>query len=209
MSLNIKVCGMKYQSNIKALANLEPDYMGFIFYPPSKRFIGLEFDKQDIANLNADIKKTAVFVDAHLHEVIEFSQLYGMKTIQLHGTETPEFCAALQLKGFTVIKAFGIDEAFDFSILESYQNVVDFFLFDTKTANHGGSGEVFSWQILDNYKLNKPFFLSGGLALENLKAALNIEHEQFYGLDLNSKFELEPGLKDIEKLNKAFELIRT
>ena len=208
MALKIKVCGMKYQSNIKALANLSPDYMGFIFYPPSKRFIGVEFEKQDITHLHPDIKKTAVFVDAQLHEVIEFSHIYGIKTLQLHGNESPEFCAALQQKDFTVIKAFGIDENFDFSILESYQNVVDFFLFDTKTINHGGSGEIFDWQALANYKLNKPFFLSGGLSLENLEQALGLKHEQFYGLDLNSKFEIEPGLKDIEKLNKAFELIR-
>jgi phosphoribosylanthranilate isomerase len=208
MSLKIKVCGMKYQSNIKALADLSPDYMGFIFYPQSKRFIGVEFDKQDIAHLQPDIKRTAVFVDVQLHEVIEFSHLYGMKTVQLHGNESPEFCAALQQKDFTVIKAFGLNQDFDFSILESYQKVVDFFLFDTKTVNHGGSGETFSWQILAKYKLNKPFFLSGGLALENLLEASNLEHEQFYGLDLNSKFEIEPGLKDIEKLNKAFKLIR-
>ena len=208
MALKIKVCGMKYQSNIRALANLSPEYMGFIFYPPSKRFIGVEFEKQDITHLHPDIKKTAVFVDAQLNEVIEFSHIYGIKTLQLHGNESPDFCAALQQKDFTVIKAFGIDENFDFSILESYQTVVDFFLFDTKTLNHGGSGESFNWQTLANYKLNKPFFLSGGLSLENLEQALGFKHEQFYGLDLNSKFEIEPGLKDIEKLNKAFELIR-
>ena len=208
MALKIKVCGMKYQSNIKALANLSPDYMGFIFYPPSKRFIGVEFEKQDITHLHPDIKKTAVFVDAQLHEAVEFSDIYGIKTLQLHGNETPEFCADLQKKYFTVIKAFGIDKNFDFSILESYQNVVDFFLFDAKTINHGGSGEIFNWQILADYKLNKPFFLSGGLSLENLEQALGLKHEQFYGLDLNSKFEIEPGFKDIEKLNKAFELIR-
>lgn len=199
---------MKYQSNIKALADLAPDYIGFIFYPPSKRFIGVEFEKQDVDHLHPDIKRTAVFVDAQLHEVIEFSHLYGIKTVQLHGKESPEFCAALQQKDFTVIKAFGVDESFDFNTLAPYLKSVDFFLFDTKTASHGGSGETFSWQILANYQFDKPFFLSGGLSVENLEQAVGFQHEQFYGLDLNSKFEIEPGLKDIEKLKTAFELIR-
>jgi phosphoribosylanthranilate isomerase len=103
MSLKIKVCGMKFQANIRELAALEPDFIGFIFYPPSKRFIGVDFEKQDIDHLNPSINRTAVFVNAQLHEVVEFSNLYGIKTIQLHGNESPEFCEELKNKGFTIL----------------------------------------------------------------------------------------------------------
>jgi phosphoribosylanthranilate isomerase len=209
MSLKIKVCGMKYQANIKALAALEPDFMGFIFYPPSKRFIGVEFEKPDIDHLNPAIKRTAVFVNAQFHEIVEFANLYGIKTLQLHGDETPELCKQLKDKGFSIIKAFGVDENFNFDVLLNYEDHVDFFLFDTKTNEFGGSGLSFNWDILQKYQLEKPFLLSGGLSLENLAEVLKIENKHFYGVDLNSKFEIEPGLKDIEKLEKAFELIKS
>ncbi len=208
MSLKIKVCGMKFQANIRALATLNPDFMGFIFYPPSQRFVGVDFEKQDIDHLNDEIVRTAVFVNAHLHEVVEFANLYGIKVIQLHGNETAEFCNELKQKGFSIIKAFGIDENFNFELLNDYLEYVDYFLFDTKTIQYGGSGLTFNWDTLQNYHLEKPFILSGGLSIENIKEVLKIKNKNFYGLDLNSKFELEPGLKDIEKLKKAFELIR-
>jgi phosphoribosylanthranilate isomerase len=208
MELAIKVCGMKYADNIKKLADLKPDLMGFIFYPPSKRFVGLEFLKSDLSDIPTEIIKTAVFVNAHEHEVIEFSKLYGMQAVQLHGDENPEFCAAIKKEGFTVIKAFGVNTQFDFSVLEPYLNVVDFFLFDTKTDIHGGSGLTFDWQVLKNYNYQKPYYLSGGLSIENLANIKNINNPYFYGVDLNSKFELEPGIKDIEKLTIAFDLIR-
>jgi phosphoribosylanthranilate isomerase len=134
--------------------------------------------------------------------------MYGMQAVQLHGNESPDFCKVIKNEGFTVLKAFGIDAQFDFTTLAPYLDVVDFFLFDTKTDLHGGSGETFSWRILDNYEYKKPFFLSGGLSLVNLDSIKNINNEYFYGVDLNSKFELEPGLKDIEQLTQAFNLIR-
>jgi phosphoribosylanthranilate isomerase len=208
MGLKIKVCGMRYPSNIKELAELVPDFIGFIFYPPSKRFVGVEFQKQDIDQLQNEINRTAVFVNAHHHEIVEFANLYGIKTLQLHGAETPQFCRELIDKGFTIIKAFGIDENFNFESLNEYLDHVDFFLFDTKTKEHGGSGLTFDWQTLENYTLNKPFFISGGLSPENLLAVLEIKNPSFYGLDLNSKFEIEPGLKNIDKLKDAFKLIR-
>jgi phosphoribosylanthranilate isomerase len=206
--LKIKVCGMKYSDNISALSDIKPDYMGFIFYPPSKRFIGLDFQKSDLNAIDKEIIKTAVFVNAHLHEVVEFGNLYGFKTIQLHGSETPEFCELLKEQGFKIIKAFGVDEDFDFKTIESFVNSVDFFLFDTKTKEYGGSGQVFNWEVLDNYHLEKSFLLSGGLSLDNLASIKKIENPYFYGVDLNSKFEIEPGLKDIEKLELAFKILR-
>lgn len=209
MDLRIKVCGMKYESNINAVSSLQPDYLGFIFYPKSKRFVGVEFDKNDIQHINKDIKKTAVFVNAYSHEIKEFSQIYGFRVLQLHGEETPEFCAELKQAGYTIIKAFGISNDFDFAILNQYINNVNFFLFDTKTDSYGGSGKVFDWEILKSYNLNIPFFLSGGLDINNLATVKSINHPQLFGVDLNSKFEEEPGLKNIEMLEEAFELIRS
>ncbi|OAQ39882.1 N-(5'-phosphoribosyl)anthranilate isomerase [Pedobacter psychrophilus] len=206
--LKIKVCGMKYPDNITALSDIKPDYMGFIFYPPSKRFVGLDFQKSDLNSMDEEINKTAVFVNAHFHEVVEFSNIYGFKTIQLHGSESPEFCNELMGKGFKIIKAFGIDDSFDFKTLENYKGCVDYFLFDTKTVEHGGSGKTFGWQLLNNYQFDIPFFLSGGLSLDNLTSIAEIENPSFYGVDLNSKFEIEPGLKDIEKLELAFKILR-
>ena len=200
---------MKYAANINSLASLAPDFMGLIFYPPSKRFVGVEFDKNDLQSLTPDINKIAVFVNAHTHEITEFSGIYGIKTLQLHGDEHPDFCASLKESGFTIIKAFGVDAHFDFSILDSYANVVDYFLFDTKTSDYGGSGKCFDWQILKNYKLKIPFFLSGGLDIDNLATIKTLDLPMLYGVDLNSRFEIEPGLKDIDKLAEAFAIIRS
>jgi phosphoribosylanthranilate isomerase len=125
----------------------------------------------------------------------------------LHGNETPAFCKALRDEAI-VIKAFGVDQKFDFDRLNKYRNKVDLFLFDTKTDVHGGSGKTFDWDILDQYDMDIPFFLSGGLSLDNLDEVKNITHPQFYGVDLNSRFEIEPGLKHIENLEKAFEMLK-
>lgn len=199
---------MKIPENIKAVAQLNPDLMGFIFYPPSKRFIGLTFERNHLNPINKEIVKTGVFVNATIEEVEEFAKLYGMQAVQLHGNESPAFCQHLKDAGFFVIKAFGVDDAFDFRLLDSYQDQVDLFLFDTKTEQHGGSGKTFNWQVLQNYTLQKPFILSGGISLENLDEVLTLKHPQFYGIDINSKFELEPGLKDIEKLETAFKKLK-
>lgn len=199
---------MRNEANVNALAALCPDFMGFIFYPPSKRFVGLAFDKNLISKLPDQIIKTGVFVNAQVHEVIEFSKLYGFKAVQLHGDETPEFCQKIKGEGFIVLKAFGLDDDFDFDSLKAYEAYVDYFLFDTKVDTYGGSGQTFDWTILDSYLLDQPFFLSGGVSLDNLESIKEINHQKFYGLDLNSKFEIEPGLKNIEKLALAFSLIK-
>ena len=204
--MKIKVCGLKVPENIKAVAALNPEFAGFIFYGPSPRFI----DELTLAALNqvpSHIKKTAVFVNESKEKASQLIDQYHFDAIQLHGDESPEFCSYFKGK-VPVLKAFGIGEDFDFSQLDAYQNGVDFFLFDAKTPIHGGSGKTFNWNILNNYKLDIPFFLSGGLSLENLEEVKYISHPQFYGVDLNSKFEIEPGLKDISKLEKAFDIIK-
>ena len=199
---------MKYAPNIEAVAALQPDFMGFIFYPPSKRFVGVEFQIGDISSLPKEIKKVAVFVNAQLNEVEDFSRIYGIGHVQLHGDETPEFCAALKAQGFKIIKAFGVDDSFDFSALDKYADKVDYFLFDTKTADYGGSGKTFDWHTLKAYSLEIPFFLSGGLDADNLQKLKDIQHPQLYGVDLNSRFETEPAIKDAHLLEKVFKDIR-
>jgi len=199
---------MKYADNIAQLCGLQPNFMGFIFYPPSKRFVGLDFDKNVLKSVPNQIIKTGVFVNATESEVLEFSYLYGMQAVQLHGTESPAFCAAIKASGLTLIKAFGIADDFDWEQLNDYQTTVDYFLWDTKTEIHGGSGKQFDWQLLSKYKLNIPFFLSGGISLDNLAELKEINHSQFFGVDLNSKFEKEPGLKYISRLEKAFLMLR-
>jgi phosphoribosylanthranilate isomerase len=204
--MKIKVCGLKNPENIKAVAALNPDYMGFIFYGPSPRFAdNLEFEVTN--NIPDKIIKTGVFVNESAENIERLINKYSFKAIQLHGNESPEFCLSFKNK-VKVIKAFGVDENFNFDQLDEYIDKVDFFLFDTKTSIHGGSGKTFDWAVLEEYKLNIPFFLSGGLSPDNIEEVININHPMFYGVDLNSKFEIAPGLKDIEQLEKAFDSVK-
>ena len=203
--MKIKVCGMRDVQNIRDLVNLQPDYIGLIFYPGSKRFVN-KIDAQALIEVPEDIKLTGIFVNENLEIVLEKISSYKLKAIQLHGDESPEYCRSLgdQIKTIEIIKAFGIDDNFDFSALEPYLPVVDFFLFDTKTAGHGGSGKAFNWDVLNKYPYQKSYFLSGGIGVENLDEVLAISDERLHALDLNSRFEVEPGLKDISKLNLTF-----
>ncbi|WP_316789881.1 phosphoribosylanthranilate isomerase [Pedobacter frigoris] len=201
--MKLKICGMKIPENITAVAALQPDYLGFIFFRESKRFIeGLT--PSFVSGLPAGIKKTGVFVNEELNRVVELAVLYGLQTIQLHGDEPPKYCMALRGlladTGIELVKAFGIDEHFDFHKLDAYANIVDYFLFDTQTAGHGGSGKTFNWTLLDKFKLNKPYFLSGGIGLDQVEQLKEIKDERLYAIDVNSRFEFAPGLKDVDKL---------
>ncbi len=208
--MQLKVCGMKYAENIEAILGLKPDYMGFIFYPQSKRYV-TEVQTDFINQLDFP-NKTAVFINADLQEIITIAQKGNFKILQLHGDESPELCAKLKNEyGFTVIKAFGIGENFDFSVLEIYKPLVDYFLFDTKGKEYGGNGLSFDWNILKNYDQTIPFFLSGGIGLENMEELISFVTENklnLQAIDVNSRFETEPGLKDrgrIEKLIKKLQ----
>ena len=207
MTLKLKVCGMRDAENIRALAMLEPDYMGFIFYPQSKRYAA-DMDVEVLNALPSKIKKTGVFVNAVYTEIIQKIETYKLDAIQLHGAESPEFCIRCKQLNVEVTKAFGVDKDFDFSSLYPYNEAVDYFLFDTKTDLHGGSGKTFDWGILQKYSLQKPYFLSGGLSADNLAEIKQINDARLYALDLNSRFELEPGLKNIEKLTSVFNEIK-
>lgn len=205
----LKICGMKYEDNMKAVSELQPDYLGFIFYKKSSRF----FDTV-IPEVPKGIKKTGVFVNASIEDILKKVKLHGLQAIQLHGHENPEFCKELKemchierSRDVEIIKVFSIKDEFDFSVLEAHEETVDYFLFDTKGKLPGGNGVTFDWTVLENYPSKKPFFLSGGIGLETipkLKEFLNSKASKYcHALDINSKFEIVPGLKDIEQL-KSF-----
>lgn len=201
--LKLKVCGMKLAANIAAVAELQPDYLGFIFYMQSPRFIS-DVSAELIKYIPSQIKTVGVFVNEDLETVKKKVNLYQLKAVQLHGCESPEYCAALKItfNSLEIIKAFGIDEDFDFFVLEAYATIIDFFLFDTKTKAHGGSGKKFDWNVLERYILDKPYFLSGGIDLEHAALIRAIEDSRLYALDINSRFEVEPGVKDVEKIRE-------
>jgi len=199
--MKIKICGMKYPKNIKSVAALQPDYLGFIFYTKSKRNF-----EEEIPQIYEKIKKTGVFVNDTLDFILEKVKRYQLKAVQLHGDESANFCKQMQKNNVEVIKVFSVGETFDFSLIMAYENVCDYFLFDTKGKERGGNGVVFNWELLIDYPSTKPYFLSGGIGLESildLKTFINSKASKYcYAIDINSKFEIEPGLKDIKKLIK-------
>ena len=230
--LALKVCGMKYIENIQQVAELQPDYLGFIFYEKSKRnFEGI------IPDISKDIKKTGVFVNEIKEIVISLIEEYRLEAVQLHGDESVAYVTDLKNElverrrlfieenkfikkrknklyisknPIEIVKVFGIKDAFDFSVLEPYLDVVDYFLFDTKGKERGGNGVKFDWTVLKDYPYHKPFFLSGGIGLEDVEQIqiMRKSNLPIYALDVNSKFEIEPGLKNVNEVssfkNKLF-----
>ncbi|WP_113653645.1 phosphoribosylanthranilate isomerase [Pedobacter namyangjuensis] len=203
MKFKIKVCGMSQASNIANVAELQPDYLGFIFYDKSPRAIS-SVSAELIKYVPETIKTVGVFVNEDLELVIDNVINYKLKAIQLHGSEDPAYCEALKETGVEVIKAFGIRKGFEFNLLENYLKAVDYFLFDTQTEQHGGSGKQFDWSLLKNYMLDKPYFLSGGIGLEQIEQINEIDDDRLLAIDVNSRFETEPGFKDINKLKQFF-----
>lgn len=205
--LKIKVCGMRDKENLMQLLKLNPDYVGFIFYPQSARYVGDDFS-EEITKLATKAKKVGVFVNAAARDILDKVDTYGLNAVQLHGDESPELTGELQSTGLEVIKAFRVDEIFDFDLLEDYKNVVNYFLFDTKTKLYGGSGKKFDWSILSKYKLSVPLFLSGGIGADDADAISEIKQVNIFALDLNSKFEDAPGLKNISKLSTFIQEVK-
>lgn len=200
---------MRDPENISGVAATLPDYLGFIFYPKSKRFVGFEPLQKVLSIVPDSVKKVGVFVNETPEKVIETVQNWGLDVVQLHGNETPEYCRQIQNSGITVFKAFSVDEEFDFEKLNEYSGVCDNFLFDTKGQLPGGTGQKFNWQLLENYKGDVPFFLSGGIGPDDLDAVLNFNHPQLFGIDINSGFEISPALKDVEKVKYFISGIRS
>jgi phosphoribosylanthranilate isomerase len=207
-ALKIKVCGMRQPGNISDVCQLKPDYLGLIFYPNSPRYVTDENAEPILDAIPDSVVKVGVFVNEHLSEIIKITNLFKLKTLQLHGQESPEYCMNLKELGFTVIKAFGVDKNFSFKILENYQSCCDYFLFDTKSVKHGGTGKKFDWKLLNGYNNSKPIFLSGGIDSDDASEIMELSHLNIYSLDINSRFETEPGLKDIDKLNTFINNIR-
>jgi phosphoribosylanthranilate isomerase len=199
---------MREPQNILDITRLNPNYLGFIFYSQSARYVGEQF-KMPIIPTN--IQKVGVFVNQSIEYIFSKVQSYDLNLIQLHGNENPDFCKSIQLqkeaneavKAIKIIKAFGVNEDFDFSQIANYEQFIDYILLDTKTKQYGGSGQAFDWQLLENLNTSKPIFMSGGINLENLESLfsfINSSTLKVEAIDVNSRFEISPGLKDVEKL---------
>lgn len=196
----IKVCGMRDADNIRQISLLKPDYMGFIFWEHTPR-TAIGMPASNISLLPSTTRPVGVLVNETVESILSTCTTYGINTVQLHGSETPDMCLQLRSHGLHVWKAFGIDDGFDFSSLRDYEHTVEMLVLDTKTPKCGGSGRRFDWSILDRYDLDIPYLLSGGISPDSANdvlAALSKPH--FAGIDLNSRFESAPGIKDSEKL---------
>lgn len=208
--MKIKVCGMRDLENIENLKELPIDLIGFIFYSRSPRY-AMPLDAEVVNSLPATIGKVGVFVNEIPSRMFSYIETYGLKYVQLHGTEDLHYCRFIKKKypNIKIIKAFQIETTADFQVLPEYEKVCDYFLFDTKSASYGGSGVKFDWKTLFSYNLNTPFFLSGGISPDDIINIKRIPHPQLYSIDLNSKFETEPGIKDIELLNKFIKELKS
>ena len=199
--LLVKVCGMREADNIRRVETLQPDYMGFICWEGSRRYV-----PQPPGYLPTACRRVGVFVRPDVETVMRRILSLGLDAVQLHGQETPEFCRqirqASQAEGRAVeiIKAFSIAPEQSFPSTEEYESVCDYFLFDTSCPTVGGSGQRFDWEILRQYEGHTPFFLSGGIGPDSLEALRRFSHPRWAGVDLNSRFELSPGIKNVEQL---------
>ena len=203
----VKVCGMREPKNIEQVAQLGVDMMGFIFYPKSPRYVSYV-----LAHSDADRKvcRVGVFVNDSIPEILDKIHSFSLNAVQMHGNESRELCEQLREanRDIKIIKAISVSNAGDIQKYKEYVGAVDNFLFDTKCKTVGGSGQQFDWQVLDEYDGDVPFLLSGGIGPEDAFRIRTFHHSQCVGIDLNSRFEIEPGVKDVEKLNKFLNEIK-
>lgn len=193
----IKVCGMTQADNIRETEDLGVDLIGLNFYPKSPRCLC-----QMPEYLPREARRVGVFVNQPKEEVTMYTDRFGLDYLQLHGMESPGYCQTLQSRGFHLIKAFAIAQAKDLQATQAYEGLCDYFLFDTKTPKYGGSGEQFDWTLLQHYHGQTSFLLGGGINAYSAKAIRAFRHPCLAGVDLNSRFELSPGVKDVERLRK-------
>jgi phosphoribosylanthranilate isomerase len=208
-SLLIKVCGMREEENIRALMPLEPDFIGFIFYPGSPRYAGDVINEIKSVICSGAAKRIGVFVNESPEQVRRIADILSLDRIQLHGDESPEYCQSLHDDGLKIIKAFRLHTAFDFALTEAYAPFCRMFLFDTATSTFGGSGEKFDWNILQRYTGEIPFLLGGGIGPEDAEKIKVFVHPAFAGIDLNSRFEESPGVKNIALLENFIHQIKS
>jgi len=205
--MKIKVCGITQLEQVKQLDALGIDYIGFIHYPKSPRHVAV----QDLKTLAIPTKaeKVLVTVNEDFENVCLMAQNLKCKTLQLHGSETPELCQKYHALGYIVFKAIGIKDSYDFETLKPYETSIDYFLFDYKGKEKGGNGLTYDWSLLNDYQLNAKFILSGGLSIENVKEISNIDHSKCEIVDINSKFEITPGIKDLTKVEAFATTLKT
>lgn len=201
--MNIKVCGITQLKQLQQLDGLNIEFAGMIFVPDSPRYVGDKLDKDAVKNADFDLKKVGVFKNPEMIDVLDAIDDYGLDVVQLHGEESPEMCADLSDE-VEVIKVFNIDAGtkdID-ALVADYDAVCDYYLFDTKTADGatGGTGTKFDWKILAKAKIEKPFFLSGGIGVDDVAQLKKFKHPDFFGVDVNSKLEKEPGVKDMAQV---------
>lgn len=205
--MKIKVCGITRKEDFIALDKMSVDFAGFIFYEKSKRFLGNDAEVLFEKLSSRHVKKTGVFVNEAIENVLSKAEQFHLDFIQLHGNESPASCEEIR-KNHPVIKAFSIDAQFDFSSLKEYRYSCDYFLFDAKGKLPGGNSITFDWKLLRNYKLEIPFFLSGGISPQHIAQILAFRHPAFFGIDVNSGFEISPGIKNIPMLEPFIHQIR-
>lgn len=213
--LKIKVCGMREPENLEQLCSIGPDYVGYIFYPKSKRFVGVSPDPALFKIPPADISKVGVFVNEEMDPLIQMVEEHHLDLVQLHGNESPEYCKKLKSLGIRIIKAISPGGGASGSKLkpldaanEDYKGVVQTLLYDTPGPGWGGSGLKFDWSLLNEQDVTFPYILSGGIGPEDAKAIRELELKNLQGIDLNSRFELSPGVKDIGLLKEFFISLR-
>lgn len=198
---------MRDAANINSVASLSPDYMGFIFYDRSPRScVGMQPDL--VKGLPGEVTPVMVTVNMGEEDILKTAEKYGISTVQLHGQEMPEVCFSLRSRGMKVIKAMGIRTESHIDRLREYVGSVDLFLLDTLSASGGGSGRKFDWSVLEGYDLDEPFLLSGGIGEDDVERILQLRHPKLSGVDVNSRFELQPGIKDAERLSRFFNALR-
>jgi len=197
--MKLKVCGMRNPRNIiQLMEQVNPDFVGFIFYPRSPRYF--LSSENPIPNQVPIEKRVGVFVNNSKEEIMNLASVFQLNIIQLHGNESPDLCRELREKHLTVIKAISISEKKDILLTKYYSDSCDYLLFDTKSKSFGGAGKKFNWEILQDFQSERPYFLSGGIDLGDLTEIENLPVLP-YSIDINSRFEMEPGLKDIRKIS--------
>lgn len=196
---------MREEANVREVEQLGTDWMGFIFYPASPRYVG-----EVLSYFPGNVKRVGVFVNEQPGRLLMLAEKNRIDILQLHGTESPDDCRAFQKKGFLVMKAFGIvtDKPFPSALIEGYEGCCDYFLFDTRTDLYGGSGKKFAWELLSDYQGRTPFLLSGGISLADIEAVKAFSHPRCVGVDLNSGFEIEPAVKDVQLLQAFIGVFR-
>lgn len=191
----VKVCGLTNKNNITEIITVKPDFVGLLFYPKSIRFVVNKLSPKEINSISFNsTKKIGVFVNEKPEILLKMISLYNLDFVQLHGNENEEYCKSVN-KHIPVIKAFQINNEFNFSALINFETACDYFLFDNATKNYGGSGKKFNWHLLSINKINKPYFLSGGIGLNDIDSIKKLNP---FAVDINSKFEAAPGIKDIQ-----------